>query len=92
MKHLKDNLYCEEENFYGAILYLRHRHESWAQKSLDESERDFVKAVERTAKEAVVNSGKIESVYKGVFMTIEGIIPPGHTKEISLVRLYQFCR
>lgn len=92
MKHLKDELYCEEENFYGAILYLRLRHDILAQKSHNESERDFVKAIEHTAKEAVVNSGKIEPVYKGVFMTMERVILPGHTKEVSLVRLYQTCR
>ncbi|MDD2748878.1 MAG: hypothetical protein PHX24_02215 [Acidithiobacillus sp.] len=101
MKHLMNNLYCDEDNFYGAINYLRQHHEKWSEKarSRDESEKAFVELIAHAIGDPIDDniktksgSGQLEIVYKGIFMTIDDIIPPQSSEEISIIRFYQVCR
>jgi hypothetical protein len=95
------NLYCDEDNFSGAINYLRQHHEKWSEKSrsTDESEKEFLDLIahaighpidENVKKKS--GSGQLEIVHKGIFVTIDNIIPPHFSEEVSVIRFYQVCR
>lgn len=98
LKKLLSHLYCEEENFYGALNYLIQRHATWSSITKDEAEEKFIGLIANAIGDPITErikeisgSGQLEMVHKGIFMVIDNIPPPSFTEDVPFIRFYQTC-